>query len=246
MKTTALRQMLAALLATVMALCVLTGCTKEPEQTEPQNIGTPLPVGSFVLTAGASLSVSYDIDGLVVKIDGNNEIGIDLAESYTDYLGKPCADVAKDLILAASKASHLNANTKNIVIKQIRGAVLPGAHFLETIENAVKDAAAEVQSAAVITLINNDKMDSDGYIDFETAQALLCNELGVEKLDAYYGPSTPADGYYILTAEIGGKQTYHSIDAVTGIIADATDEEEIITDEDEYYDDELIDTPVDE
>lgn len=257
MKTTTPRRMLATLLAAVMALCVLTGCTKEPEQTETQNISTPLPVGMFVLTAGASVNVSYDIDGLVVKIDGNNENGINLSDAYTDYLGKPCADAAKELILAASKDAYLTANTKNIVIKQVLGATLPGSHFLETIENAVKDAAAEVKSTAVITLINSERMDEDGYINFETAQSLLCNELGVKRLDAYHGQPTTADGHYICTVEVGGKQTHHTIDAVTGIIAadtdeelmgESTDEEDILPDEDEYYDeeyeDEIIDTSV--
>jgi hypothetical protein len=213
----------------------------------------------FVLTAGASVNISYDIDGLVVKIDGNNENGITLSDSYTDYLGKPCANAAKELIQAASKASFLTADTKNIVIKQVRGAVLPGAHFLETIENAVKDAAAEVKSTAVITMVNTEKMDDDGYIDLETAKALLCNKLGVEKLDAYYGQTTPSEGRYICTAEVGGVQTYHSIDAVTGIIEEATDEElmgdssgedEIIPDDEEISDEEhqdnLIDTPVED
>jgi hypothetical protein len=225
MKTT-FKRMLAAMLAAIMALCVLTGCTKEPaQQTEPQNVGTPLPVGMFVLTAGASVNVRYDIDGLVVEISGNNDSGSALAESYKEYAGKSCADVAKELILAAVKDAHLTAHTKNIVIKQVLGVPLPGTNFMETIEDAVKVAVEEVKTAAVVTLVNTDKMDENGYIDFETAQTLLCNELGVEKLDAYYGLSVPTDGAYICTAEIGGVQTYHSIDAVTGLIADATEEE---------------------
>lgn len=241
MKTTTLRRMLAALLATIMALCVLTGCAKDPaQQTEPQDAGATLPVGMFVLTAGASINVSYDIDGLVVEIEGNNESGMTLADGYTDYLGKPCADVAKELILAASKAALLTANTSNIVIKQIPGVPLPGTNFLENIETAVKTAAEEIKSTAVITLIDSEMLDEDGYINFETAQALLCNELGVAKLDAYYGLSTPTDGQYICTAEIGGVQTYHAIDAVTGLIAEATDEE-LMGDPDEEILDETSD-----
>lgn len=253
MKTTTLKRTLAALLAVVMALCVLTACNKEPQQTEPENVGTPLPVGTIVLTVGASVNIRYDIDGLAVKVDGNNEDGINLADSYTGYLGKPCADVVEELILAAAKDAYLTANTKNIVVKQVLTSALPGSHFLETIETAAKDAAAEAKSAAVVTLVNSEKMDSEGYINLETAQALLCNELGVEKLDMYYGLPTPTDGCYICTAEVGGNQTYHSIDAVTGIIDEATDEElmgdsseeeelpefDDINDEDEYLDDDI-------
>ncbi len=236
MKTTTLRRMLAALLAAIMALCVLTGCTSEPaQQTEPQDVGTPLPVGMFVLTAGASVNISYDIDGLVVNVDGNNDSGLTLSETYTDYVGKSCADVAKELILAAVKDAHLTAHTKNIVIKQVIGVPLPGTDFMQTIADAVKAAAEEVKTTAVVTLVDTEKMDENGYIDFETAQALLCNELGVEKLDAYYGLSTPSDGSYICTAEVGGVQTYHNIDAVTGLIAEATEEELMGSDEEEVF-----------
>jgi len=241
MKTTTLRRILAASLATIMALCVLTGCAKEPaQQTEPQDAGATLPVGMFVLTAGVSINVSYDIDGLVVEVEGNNESGMTLADGYTDYLGKPCADVAKELILAASKAALLTANTSNIVIKQIPGVPLPGTNFLENIETAVKTAVEEIKSTAVITLIDSEKLDEDGYINFETAQALLCNELGVEKLDAYYGLSYPTDGQYICTAEVAGVQTYHAIDATTGVIAEATDEE-LMGDPNEDFLDETTD-----
>ncbi len=253
MKTTTLRRMLAAIIAAIMALCVLTGCAEEPaKQTEPQNVGTPLPVGMFILTAGASVNVHYDIDGLAVEVTGNDENGLSLAESYTDYLGKTCADVVKDLIAAATNAAYLTPKTKNIVIKQIAGVPLPGTDFMGTIETAVKAAAEEAKSTAVITLVDTNKQDEDGFINFETAQALLCNELGVEKLDAYYGLSTPTDGAYICTAEIAGVQTYHSIDASTGLISEATEEElmgpeeEIIeeTTEEEYWADET--DPVEE
>lgn len=245
MKTTTLKRTLAALLATIMALCVLTGCTQKPAQpTETQSVNNPLPVGMFVLTAGASVNVSYDADGLVVEISGNNDSGFALVESYTDYLGKSCADVAKELILAAVNGSHLTAHTKNIVLKQVNGVELPGTNFMQTIEDAVKAAAEEAKTTAVITLVDTEKMDEDGYINFETAQALLCNELGVEKLDAYYGLSTPTDGSYICTAEVGGDQTYHNIDAVTGLITEAT-EEELMGGEDEEITEEETE-PVDD
>lgn len=255
MKTTTLRRMLAAIMAAIMALCVLTGCTKEPaQQTDPQNVGTSLPVGMFILTAGASVNVRYDIDGLAVEVTGNDENGLSLAENYTDYLGKTCADVVKDLIAAATNAAYLTPKTKNIVIKQVANVPLPGTDFLGTIESAVKAAAEEIKSTAVITLVSAEKLDEDGNINFETAQALLCNELGVEKLDAYYGLSTPTDGAYICTAEIAGVQTYHSIDAATGLIAEATEEELMGPDqefmdedtEDDYWDDEPAPVPEDE
>lgn len=221
-----MKKLIAAILVVVMALGLLAGCgSNEPaNQTDPVT-KNPTPAGMLVLSAGAALSISYDSDGLVMVVDGIDDNGIVLTETYTEYLGKTCATVAKELIAACAEAKYLTAETKNIVIKQSVRSELPGSHFLETIETEVKAAAEAAKATAVITLIDESMLDDNGYINLDTAKALLCNELGVEKLDKYYGGETVNDGSYICTAEVNGKQTSHNIDAVTGLITEATEEE---------------------
>lgn len=220
-----MKKFFTAMLAAVMTLCLFAGCNNEPETQDPTGIKDTGPVGMLVLSAGASLNITYDADGLVLSIEGNNEAGIDLTDKYADYLGKTCAAVAKELVAASAQAGYLSADVKNIVIKQSIRSQLPGSNFLETIETEVRTAAEAAGSAAVITLIDESNLDEQGYINLETAKALLCNELGVEKLDAYYGSETADGGSYLCTVEIAGTQTSHNIDAVTGLISEATEEE---------------------
>ena len=120
------------------------------------------------------------------------------------------------------------------------GSAMPGSHFLETIATEAEAAAQEVGSSAVVTLIDETGLDEDGYINLDTAKALLANQLGVETLDAYYGSDTPTGDSYICTVEAGGIESSHSIDAITGLIADAT-EEELLGDVDGYEETEYYD-----
>lgn len=243
-----MKKIVALILSAVLMLGLLAGCGNEStKQTDPVT-EDPAAAGMLVLTAGASVSISYDEDGMVLEIASASELGENLVEKYTDYLGKTCAAVAKELIDVAAKEQLLTADVKNIVIKQSIRSELPGTNFLETIETEVKTAAEAAGFKAVITVIDESKLDKDGYINFETIEALLCNELGVEKLDQYYGAKVPVDGVYICTAEVAGVQTSHHIDAVTGLIQEATEEELLGDSEDETEPAEEVveDTPTEE
>lgn len=227
MKATTLKKFLAACLSGVMALCLLTGCGNKPavdEQTDPTT-KDPVSAGMLILSADAAVNITYDANGLVLSVQGTNHPGIELASKYSDYLDQSCAAVAAALITIADQSSLLPDDLKNIVVKQTIGSQLPNPGFLEDIEAEVTAAAMEAGSAAVITVIDETMQDENGYINLDTVKALLCNELGVEKLDKYYGSAAPYNGSYICTVEIAGQQTSHSIDAVTGLIAVATNEE---------------------
>lgn len=220
-----MKKIFALILSVVLVLGLMAGCGNEPaKQTDPV-IQNSHPAGVLVLSAGAAISITYDADGLVLEVAGASDLGDALLKDYAGYMGKTCATAVKELIESAAAADYLNADTKNIVIKPSIHSEFPGSNFMETIETEVKTAAEAAGSKAVITVVDESKQDENGYINLETAKALLCNELGVEKLDQYYGADAPSDGVYICTAEIDGEQTYHHIDAVTGLIQDATDEE---------------------
>lgn len=226
MKATTLKKFLAACLSGVMALCLLAGCNnKHTVQTTDPVTKEPASAGILILNAEATVNIAYDANGLVLRVQGINHHGIELAAKYSDYLGQSCTAVASELIAIAAKSDLLPDDLKNIVIKQTIGSQLPNPGFLEDIAAEVTAAVEDAGSAAKLTVIDETMLDENGYINLDTAKVLLCNELGVEKLDKYYGSAAPYNGSYICTVEIAGTQTSHSIDAVTGLIADATDEE---------------------
>lgn len=242
MKTTAVKKLFALLLGAALLVCALAGCSNDTAaQTDPsQTVIDSVPAGMLVLSTDAAVKISYDADGMVLDVTGMNDHGIVLADNYTDYLGKSCSTVVKELIFAASDAGNLSSSVKNIVIKQAVGSALPGSLFLETIATEAENAAAEAGSSAVVTLIDETGLDESGYINLDTVKALLANQLGVETLDAYYGSESPTGDSYICTVEANGIESSYSIDAVTGLIADATDEELLgssdVYEDTEYYD----------
>ena len=240
MKTTTLKKLLSLLVSVAMLVCVLAGCgSKDPQQTDPIQTVDPIPAGMVVLSTEASVKISYDADGMVLDITGMNDHGIVLADTYTEYLGKSCATVVNELILAADAAGNLNDSVKNIVIKQAVGSALPGSLFLETLATEAESALLQTNSSAKITLIDETGLDEEGYINIDTVKALLLNQLGGETYDEFYGDSTPHNDYYIFTVVVNGIESSHTVDAVTGLIADAT-EEDLLGDPDYYQDTEYI------
>ena len=243
-------------LACVMTLCLFAGCNNEPApqpQTTPDTtdtaVKTPVTVGTLMLTAGASVNISYDADGLVSNVEGADSDGSVLAEKYTDYLGKACSVAIAELIDASAKEGFLTPHVKNIVIKRYLRSQAPTDFFMETLETEAKTAIAAAGSAAAVVLIQADEMDEHGYITLATVKKLLSNQLGVEQLDKYYGSAVPVDGVYICTVEIAGVQSYHKIDAFTCQITEATAEELLGDPEnnDESFEDDLtIDEPVED
>lgn len=245
MRSINLKKLFSVCLACAMTVCLLAACGKAPATQAPTEttipvIKTPTTVGMLVLNVGASVYINFDADGMVLQMEGINEGGRQLADNG-EYMGKSCATAAKELVEAAVKAGYLTASVKNIVIKQSIRSQLPGEFFLETIENEVKTAAAAAGSTAAVTVIREDGLDGNGYLTLATVKTLLCNELGVEQLDKYYGDRVPNDGIFICTVEIAGVQSYHKIDAVTGQITEAT-EEELLGDpygDDESFEDDI-------
>lgn len=252
MNMTNWKKLFALCLACVMTLCLFAACGKEPAtQANPETTGSaikdPIPVGTMFVSAGASVTLSYDTDGLVIKLYGSNEEGLNLANNYTDYLGKPCATVIKEVIGQSAKAGYLAADVKSVIVKRFLRSQEPTEFFMETIETEAKAALEAAGSAAELVLVQADEMDGTGNLTLATVKKLLSIELGVEQLDKYYGSAVPVDGAYICTVEVGGQQYYYKIDAFTGFITEAT-EQELLGDpsnNDESFEDDLtIDQPV--
>lgn len=222
-KTT--KKFFALLLGAVMLLGLFAGCGSEtPKQTEPVNDPIPTAAGSMILSTAASFEILYDTEGMVMSINGINDAGKILASNY-DSMGKSCSAAIKELIAVSAKEGYLAHSVKNIVLKLNKGAALPTELFLDGLLTDAKSAAKDAGSAAVVTAIGTDALDAEGYINAETAKALLLNELGVETFDDLKGSTAINNGAYLFTATAAGTTTSYSIDGETGLItANASDE----------------------
>ena len=222
-----MKKILTILMVAAMLVCALAGCgkTDAPAQDPTGNVETAGPAGMLVLSTEASVKITYDSDAMVTELEGINDYGIILVDEYAGFEGKSCADVVKDLINAAVNAGNLSPDIKNVVIKLAVGSAKPGTNFLERVSAEAQNALTAAGSASKLVVIDETGLDEDGYINLDNAKVLLMNHLGVEKLDAYYGSTTPSNDLYICTVEAGGEESSWTIDAVTGLISEATEEE---------------------
>ena len=239
------KKLIALVLGAVMLLGLLAGCgetASTPKETQPAGPSVPVLTGMVVLSANASFKISYDQDGMVMELSGANEDGEAIVAEYKDFTGKSCSTVAKELIAATAEATLLR-EAKNIIVKIAVGSQLPSETFLESVANEVSTAATENASTAQVVTIGLDALDADGYINAETVQTLLQNELGVEKFDSYTCDSAPRNGSYTAYITAGEVSGAYMIDAVTGLIVETADEDYT---EPEYVEEEDFDASFEE
>ncbi len=220
-----MKKILAILMSAVLLLGLLAGCggvkEEQPIATEgTQSVVTPSTVGMLVLNVNGSVNITYDADGLVLNVEGIDTNGTSLAGEYTDYLGKSCSEVVCDLITNSKMSGIMSDNYHCVMIKQAIGSALPGATFLETIQKDAEAAVATVELDATVVLLTENELDEDGYINLESAKALIVAALGVDNLDTLDGTISPIDGLYGFTITAGALEGDYIVDAVSGLVVE--------------------------
>lgn len=219
-----MKKIISLIVCVALCLCALAACGNQQNNstpTTPNNNSTKPPVvnaqagGMLLLNAGAAVQVTYDSQGLVMKLDSVDDNGATVITHFpdSDYVGMSCSNLICALITKSTDLGFASHDLKNIVIKQVRGSSLPGTLFLEDI---VKDAQAAVTTDAAIYLITAAELDEDGYINAETARKLLQAHLGLNSIDSIAGSPEIMEQQYTFTATVGGRQNTYALDAVTG------------------------------
>lgn len=245
-----MKKLISFMLCALLVLGMLAGCNKSGAKdngTTPTDDGAGITntetAGSFVVTANASVAVTYGTDGLVVKVEGANEEGTNLLESYEDLMGSSCAEVVTKIIKDSSVRTNLG-RLNYVVVKYDKGSGAPGTNFREGIENAAKEAVEIVAPKAKLVIITEDMLDADGYIDLKTAKALVEGYLGIDRVDGFDGTDKPVDGFYSFFVTYDGMEESFHVNAVTGSVGeDAIDG--AIQDPEETEQPEETDPPVD-
>ena len=242
---TFIKKSLALMLGAAVLLGLLAGCgthAADPGKTGSPSAQAPELTGMLVLTANASFKISYDQDGMVMEVAAGNEEAAAIVESYTDYIGKSCSTAVKELLAATAEATLLRS-AKNIVLKLAVGSRLPSETFLDGLAHDASTAVADNGASGFVVAIGLDALDEEGYINAETAQNLLKNQLGVTEFDSYNGDTTPRNGCYTVYVKAGEVEGAYQIDAVTGIISEIIEEESA---EPDYVEEEEFDSVMEE
>ena len=243
MRTT-LKKLLALALSVMMIVGVFVACGgEETPKTTPDEF--PATSGIITVNTGALVSIRYDVLGNTDGIIGDNDLGLAIAEEYTDYEGKPVADVIKKLISLSAEKKALNEDISTVLIKIASGTVFQSEEKRNELVKAAQEALDEVKSKAIPMLIDEENLTGEGYLTLSTVKKLLMNKHGVEKFDAFYGDTLPNNNFYLVTVEIDGVQYSYTIDAFNGFISVAS-QEDLLGDMEEDIDEEEETEPVED
>ena len=153
------RKLFAAVSSLAVASAVLlTGCGA------PAQEGTALKeTGTLTLSVNPEIQIEYNKDGKVTALTGRNDDGKGIVEVYTDYIGKDCDDVLKDLIVEINEAGFfvddIDGNKKNIVLQLEPGSVLPSDDFLADMSASTQEAVKGLELSSGIVTIDDDDYD---------------------------------------------------------------------------------------
>lgn len=236
---TIFRKLLTLLLCAIMVVSIFAACGKSPadDPVDP-TYDHSLTSGVIVLNAGAILSIRYDVQGNVDGISGDNDHGLVIMDGYTGYEGSAVTDVIKKLIELSAAKEALTEDISTVLIKISSGNVFNSEEKRNELVKVAQDALTQVSSKAIPMIIDEENLTGEGYLTLATVKSLLMNKLGVEKFDAFYGDTLPANNYYVVTVELDGVQSSYTIDAYHGFIAVATAEDLLGNTEEDFEDEE--------
>ena len=240
-------KLLALALCAVMLIGVLSGCGNN-DSTDPTTGTIPKVAeiaGTIMLNVNACVEISYDSEGLVLNIQEVDHDGHELLADYSGYLGTPCVEVVKELTEHSVNIELLTKEFNHIVIKQLPGAKLPTATFLEDLGAAAKTAAGITVAVSIVTEAD---LDADGNITAKKAYDLLQNALFITKFDLVESTEELIDGAYEFQIVAGHLEGGYIVEAATGYVyeGEVVIEDEIVN-EDVYEEtEEGVTNPVEE
>lgn len=221
-----MKKIIALLLAVLMLLGVLAGCGKDgnaDQGTTPSGNGSGVTEtekgGSLVVTANASVIITYGTDGLVLGAEGGNKDGEYLLEAYDDLMGFSCAELVAQIIKDSALRTNMGRLTY-VAVKFNKDASAPGTNFVETIEKTAKETVEEAAPDAKLIMILQEDLDAEGNIGLLKAKELVEGFLEVEKVDGFDGTDKPVDGFYSFNVSWDGMEEFFHVNANTGSVAE--------------------------
>ena len=225
MKTRSILLALVASLAVLLA-ALLTGCGSVTDNSSDR--------GYLTLSVNPSIRIEYNADGLVTGLEGRNEDGTAIANAYTDYIGKDCSTVLRELVTDIYKAGYFiedaDSGKRQIVLQIEPGSALPDDDFLELLH---RDVASTVSDLALTSdVVDIDRTDYDtryekdgqpsGYITLAKARQIALTHAGVSEADAVWDDREfdfeNGRPVYELEFTAGGVEYDYDIDATNGKI----------------------------
>lgn len=98
--------------------------------------------GVLRLKINPEIALHYDENGMVTKLEGRNQDGVQLLESFTGYEGKETSVVLEELVQLIGQAGYFveeaDGSVRRIVLELDPGSQVPSDRFLQDMAEHVK------------------------------------------------------------------------------------------------------------
>lgn len=221
----------------VLFTVLLTGCGSAPQ-------GVSLAEkGYLTLIVNPEIRIEYNADGLVTGLEGRNADGKTIADAYTDYIGKDCGTVLRDLVTDIYQAGYFievaDGGKRQIVLQIEPGSALPDDDFLELLSRDVQLVVKDLALESDVVDIDRDDYDDryasqnhpSHYITLDKARQIALTHAGVSESDARWDDREfdfeNGHPIYELEFTAGGIEYEYDIDATNGkILRSQTDRDD--------------------
>ena len=192
----------AAVMGLMLGTGILTGCGSEVQESSAnvkeetteefalqETAASVVPeLGVLYVKVNPEVAVHYDSQGIVTAVEGVNDDGIALVQDTSQFVGRQCREVVRDLVEDINEAGYfaeeIEGEGRRIVIEVEKGSSIPDQEFLNEI-------VADVQGYVSTMQLFSD-IDIEGATDY-TATDYGPDADGVTNYDdTDYGPD--ADG----------------------------------------------------
>jgi len=235
------KKTLSALVASLAVLLtvLLTGCGSAANDS-PDALGTK---GYLTLSVNPEIRIEYNAEGLVTALEGRNDDGKTIVANYTDYIGKDCSTVLKELVSDIKEAGYFIEDAdkgKSQIVLQIEpGSALPDDDFLELLSRDVQSAVSDLALTSDVVEIGSDDYDAryakedqpSPYITLEKAKEIALTHAGISAADARWDDREfdfeNGQPIFELEFSAGGIEYEYDIDATDGkILRSKTDRDD--------------------
>lgn len=210
MKNKTFKAISAFAMVLMMSLTALTGCA---QSTEPANITEPAdttesanaaepantiePTNTAELAAGGVLflrvnpeiSVTYDENGNVTKVEGHNDDGSAILENFSGYEGKACRQVVSELVTVIGEAGYfveeVEGERRQITIEIEAGSALPYDTFLDGVVTDVRECVNRNDWSSPVAVQGESDYGITDYVDTDYGPE---NDGVTDYDDTDYGP----------------------------------------------------------
>ena len=226
------RKVLAAVSSlAVLAAVLLTGCMNPAGESLADT-------GILTLRVNPEIEIAYDQDGNVLELTGKNDDGANIVAAYTDYKGKSCDTVLRELVQRIGEAGYfaeeIDGNGRNIVIQIEPGSILPDQNFLNDMSATARDAVKGYQETSGVVTIDEKDYDSayakngeaSPYITEQKAREIALTQAGVDEAVFVEKEFDHDDGTPVFELEFvaDGVEYSYDIHAATGEVLKAEHE----------------------